>query len=112
MPDHPSDTLVADVLVIGGGPAGTWAAVSAAEARARVALVDMGYCGASGVAATAGVGHWLVPPDPHLREVAMAARAAAGGRLTDRRWQAAVLDTTWTRLPQLLATASPTGTGD
>ena len=38
----------ADVLVIGGGPAGEWAAVAAAEADARVVLVDKGYLGTSG----------------------------------------------------------------
>ena len=35
--------VLADVLVIGGGPAGAWAAVAAAEAGARVILVDEGY---------------------------------------------------------------------
>ena len=41
-------TLDTDVLVIGGGPAGTWAAVKAVAAGAKVVLVDKGYCGASG----------------------------------------------------------------
>ena len=54
-----------DVLVIGGGLAGAWAALSAAERGARVVLVDKGYCGTSGVTATAGVGHWWMPrPGP------------------------------------------------
>ncbi len=35
----------ADVLVLGGGPAGTWAAISAAERGARVVLADKGFCG-------------------------------------------------------------------
>ena len=45
-----SDTLAleADVLVIGGGPAGTWAALAAAAKGARVVLADKGYCGSSG----------------------------------------------------------------
>ncbi|WP_373418886.1 FAD-dependent oxidoreductase [Rhodococcus opacus] len=38
----------ADVLVLGGGPAGTWAALAAARAGARVVLADKGYCGTSG----------------------------------------------------------------
>jgi heterodisulfide reductase subunit A-like polyferredoxin len=33
-------TLLADVLVIGGGPAGTWSAWSAANAGAKVVSVD------------------------------------------------------------------------
>jgi predicted flavoprotein YhiN len=36
--------LEADVLVIGGGPAGTWSAWSAAQSGAKVILVDKGYC--------------------------------------------------------------------
>ena len=44
--------LSAGVLVIGGGLAGTWAALSAAEQGADVILVDKGYCGTSGVTAT------------------------------------------------------------
>ncbi|WP_302621110.1 FAD-dependent oxidoreductase [Paenibacillus sp. JMULE4] len=34
--------LDTDVLVIGGGPAGTWAALTAAERGADVVLVDKG----------------------------------------------------------------------
>ncbi len=89
------------MLIVGGGLAATWAAVAAAEAGAKVVLVDKGYCGASGVAATAGVGHWLVPPDYAARDQAMRVRARQGGLLTDRNWQERVLDETWTRLPKL-----------
>lgn len=47
-------TLTIDVLVIGGGPAGTWAAWSAARQGASVVLVDKGYCGTSRATAAAG----------------------------------------------------------
>ena len=57
-PDRDTLDLSAAVLVIGGGPAGAWAAVAAGEAGARVVLVDKGYLGTSG--ATAG-------PSPALR---------------------------------------------
>ena len=40
-------TLTTDVLVIGGGPAGTWAAIKAAEAGVGVVLADKGYTGAA-----------------------------------------------------------------
>jgi succinate dehydrogenase/fumarate reductase flavoprotein subunit len=106
MPDFSLRTgpdLVTDVLVIGGGPAATWAAVSAREAGAEVVLVDKGYCGASGVAAAAGIGHWHVPPVPEMRRAAIRHRAELGFHLTDRLWQERVLDETWRRLP-LLAT--------
>jgi len=43
--------LQTDVLVIGGGPAGAWAALSAAQNGARVILADKGYLGTSGATA-------------------------------------------------------------
>jgi succinate dehydrogenase/fumarate reductase flavoprotein subunit len=91
----------ADVLVIGGGPAGTWAAVSAAERGARVVLADKGFCGTSGATAAAGTGVWYVGLDPALREAAMANREKMGGYLQDRRWMARVLDRTYDRSNQL-----------
>ncbi|MCK1465154.1 FAD-dependent oxidoreductase, partial [Bradyrhizobium sp. 2] len=56
-------SITTDVLIVGGGMAGAWAATSAAQAGAKVVLVDKGYCGTSGVTAAAGPGHWWVPPD-------------------------------------------------
>ena len=105
MPHH-DDTTVhldveADVLVIGGGPAGTWAAAKAAEAGARVVLVDKGYCGSSGATAAAGTGVWYVPPVAGERESAKASREALGGHIADRRWMDRVLDETWSRVPEL-----------
>ena len=73
--------LEADVLVIGGGPAGTWAAWSAASNGAKVVLVDKGYCGTTGCAAASGNGVWYVPPDPEARETAKASRESLGGFL-------------------------------
>jgi glycine/D-amino acid oxidase-like deaminating enzyme len=91
----------ADVLVIGGGPAGTWAAVSAAERGARVVLADKGFCGTSGATAAAGTGVWYVDPDPALREAAMANREKMGGYLQDRRWMVRVLDRTYETINRL-----------
>src|SRR5258705_7600087 len=76
----------ADVLVIGGGPAGTWAAISAAEQGARVVLADKGFCGTSGATAAAGTGVWYVDPEPVLREAAMANREKLGGHPQARDW--------------------------
>ena len=45
--------MVTDVLVLGGGPAATWAGVAAAESGASVILVDKGYVGTSGATAPA-----------------------------------------------------------
>ena len=93
--------LTTDVLVIGGGPAATWAALKAAQAGADVVLADKGYCGTSGAAASAGTGIWYVHPDPVEREKAMASREALGGYLADRRWMARVLDQTYDGVNEL-----------
>lgn len=94
--------LEADVLVIGGGLAGCWAAAGAVRAGASVILAEKGYCGTSGVTATAGPSHWWVPPDPPAaREQAIAERNARGFGLSDPAWMARVLDLTWRSLPTL-----------
>ena len=92
--------IEADALVLGGGLAVTWAASAAAQAGAVVVLADKGFCGASGVTATAGPGHWWVPPDE--REAAIRDREVLGEGLAERRWMARVLDETW-RTPPTLA---------
>ncbi|ATN34979.1 oxidoreductase [Rhizobium sp. ACO-34A] len=94
--------LGADVLIIGGGLAGTWAAAAARRAGATVILADKGYCGTSGVTATAGPGHWWIPPDPpEARETAIRKRLIAGFGLNDPTWMARVLEKTWETLPTL-----------
>ncbi|MEP0872581.1 FAD-binding protein [Trichocoleus desertorum AS-A10] len=93
--------LTADVLVIGGGPSGAWAAWSAASNGAKVILVDKGYCGTSGAAAASGNGVWYVAPDPEQREAAMASREAMGGFLAQRSWMERVLDRTYDNINSL-----------
>jgi succinate dehydrogenase/fumarate reductase flavoprotein subunit len=95
------ETMAADVLVIGGGPAGTWAAIKAAEAGVDVILADKGYTGASGATASAGTGVWYVDDIPELREAAMVKREQIGGHLTDRTWMSRVLDDTIVRMDEL-----------
>ena len=85
----------ADVLIIGGGPSGTWAAVSAAASGARVVLADKGYCGSSGATAPSGTGVWYIAPDPAKRLAAMESREKMGGYLQDRKWMSRVLDRTY-----------------
>ncbi|MDH2403017.1 FAD-binding protein [Bradyrhizobium sp. SSUT18] len=95
-------SLTADVLIVGGGMAGAWAAASAAQAGAKVILADKGYCGTSGVTAAAGPGHWWVPPDPAAaRDAAVANRIAAGLGLGEAEWMYRILDQTWRTLPTL-----------
>jgi succinate dehydrogenase/fumarate reductase flavoprotein subunit len=93
--------LEADVLIIGGGMAAAWASISAAREGASVVLADKGFVGTSGVTATAGPGHWWVPPEPALREAAIEKRWQASGGLADRAWMERIIDTTWRTLPTL-----------
>ncbi|MBD2410437.1 pyridine nucleotide-disulfide oxidoreductase [Nostoc calcicola FACHB-389] len=104
--------LQADVLVIGGGPAGTWAAWSAASSGARVVLVDKGYCGTTGCAAASGNGVWYVPPDAEARETAKASRESLGGFLSDRNWMDRVLNQTYVNVNQLAEWGYPFPTDD
>ncbi|PWB83163.1 MAG: oxidoreductase [Methylocystaceae bacterium] len=92
-------TLAADVLIIGGGMAGAWAAASAAREGARVVLVEKGYCGASGVTAASGPGHWWVPPP--FRDKAVRERASLGLGLAEPDWMRRIIEETWERLPTL-----------
>jgi len=91
--------LNTDVLVIGGGMAGAWAALAAARDGARVVLVDKGYCGTSGVTATAGPGHWWVPLQ--RRDEVVAQRMHAGQGVGDAAWMHRVLELTWQHLPTI-----------
>ncbi|WP_019630153.1 FAD-binding protein [Actinomadura atramentaria] len=101
--------LDTDVLVLGGGPAGTWAALAAASAGARVVLADKGYCGTSGPTASGGNNLWYLPPDGpgDARARAVESRFEQSGRLADRRWMARVLDETYRRVDDLAAWGYP-----
>ncbi|MFE9437999.1 FAD-binding protein [Streptomyces sp. NPDC006602] len=66
---EPEQALSTEVLVIGGGPAGTWAAIKAAQAGADVVLADKGYTGASGATASVGTGIWYVDDVPEGRQL-------------------------------------------
>jgi len=92
-------SLKADVLVIGGGPAGAWAALTATENGASVILVDKGYCGSSGATAPSGNGVWYIREDQ--REEAMKSREALGGYLSERKWMERVLQRTFENVNRL-----------
>jgi succinate dehydrogenase/fumarate reductase flavoprotein subunit len=98
--------LLADVLVIGGGPAGAWAAVAAAQAGARVILVDKGYLGTSGATAPANTGTWFVPPGEG-RRAAIEQRQPRTGGLADPRWVERTLGTAWEKLHVLATLGYP-----
>jgi succinate dehydrogenase/fumarate reductase flavoprotein subunit len=100
-PRSASERIETEVLVVGGGMAAVWASIAAAREGASVVLVDKGYVGTSGVTATAGPGHWFVPPDHEKRAAAIAQRQAVAFGLADPRWMARTMDETWRQLPTL-----------
>ncbi|MEC3952166.1 FAD-binding protein [Nocardia sp. CDC153] len=91
----------ADVLVLGGGPAGAWAALAAAAAGARVVVVDKARCGTSGPTARGGVTLWNLPAGA-AREEAVRQTLAHGGGLGDPEWMYRVLEETHRRVGQLV----------
>lgn len=99
--------LTTDVLVIGGGPAGTWAAITAASKGSDVILVDKGYCGSSGATAPSGTGVWYVEPDHALREEAKKSRFTLGGNLANQEWMDRVLNKTYENMNKLEAWGYP-----
>lgn len=101
MSDHGTVDITADVLVIGGGAAGVWAAWSAANAGADVVLVDKGYVGTSGATAVSGNHVWSVPPDPEQRARARTMRDEAAGYLTDHGWIDRVVAQSWENMQQI-----------
>ncbi len=103
-------TFETDVLVVGGGMAACWAAISAARAGAGVVLVDKGFVGTSGVTAT------YVAPDQRVPETIDPAAILASGELgslrhgyrwTEEGSEAGSLDQFW-RLGPLLREGAET----
>ncbi|WP_429422871.1 FAD-binding protein [Nocardia sp. GAS34] len=92
--------IESDVLVLGGGPAGVWAALAAARAGARVILFDKARCGSSGPTAKNTVSLWNIPPGP-ARDEAVARGLEAGGGLGDPEWMTRVLAETHRRVDQM-----------
>ncbi|MDQ0474457.1 FAD-binding protein [Labrys wisconsinensis] len=92
--------LAADVLVLGGGPAGAWAALAAAEAGARVVLADKGRVGTSGASAAANTAV-IAAPDAATRAVVMERRLARGFGLVQAETVERVLDEAHGRLLDL-----------
>src|SRR5947207_2288887 len=81
----------ADVLVVGGGFAGLWAALRAAERGAQVVLADKGYVSRTGCSPISG-GVTTAPfpsddLDPWVREFVQ-----HGGYLADQDWTRQMLE--------------------
>jgi succinate dehydrogenase/fumarate reductase flavoprotein subunit len=94
-----------DVLVLGGGPAGTWAATSASAKGAKVLLADKGFCGTSGATAPSGTRVWIV--DPISRERVKSLRLIRGEHLNSNEWMESVLHQTYNNIKRLDAWGYP-----
>lgn len=93
--------LTADVLVIGGGPAASWAAIAAAQNGADVVIADKGYLGSSGAFAASTSGARIIPPLKELRDRVKFERYALGGHLAQHAWWERVLEQTWINAPKI-----------
>ena len=92
--------LTADVLVIGGGPAGVWAALAAVDEGASAVIVEKGYVGTSGpfgVGANTGI-YYIKPDDPIQRDAIVHARQPIAYRLSDPAWGYRVFDQSYANL--------------
>ncbi len=90
-----------DVLVIGGGPAGCWAAWAAAKAGARVVLADKGYVGTSGATAAGNTTIINTLRGTTERAASVEQRLRLGQGLADRAFIEDVLDVTQQQLSEL-----------
>jgi succinate dehydrogenase/fumarate reductase flavoprotein subunit len=108
---HEASAVPADVLVVGGGPAGAWAAIAAAEAGASVVLADKGYFGTSGATAPSDTGTWCVPPGEG-RTQAVERRWQRTGGLGDQRWMTRCVDRAYENLLKLVEWGYPFPTDD
>lgn len=91
--------LTADVLVIGGGPAGAWAALAAAESGASVVVAEKGFTGTSGPLSSANTGiYYIQPNDPIHRNGMVTARMPLAFGLADERWLERTLDQSYANL--------------
>ena len=100
-------TFESDVLVLGGGPAGTWAAYTAASQGVKVVLADKGYCGSSGATAASGTNLWHVRSEPARREASIRRFLSRGNGLANRRWLEILYDHTKMGTEQLIELGYP-----
>jgi succinate dehydrogenase/fumarate reductase flavoprotein subunit len=85
-------TVETDVLVVGGGIAGCFAAIKARDRGLDVILLDKASVARSGSTAAAGAGYMMFNPEwGHDLQAAMNAVARNGEYLNDRDWTEVIL---------------------
>src|SRR5437879_8948418 len=93
--------LVADVLVLGGGPAGAWAALTVAENGAKVVLAEKGFLGTGGATAAGNTTMIHAAPHSDAREAAIKRRLSIAHGIADRAWIERIIDQSFGRLNAL-----------
>ena len=79
--------ITTDVLVIGGGIAGCFAAIKAREQGLNVTLTDKGYAGKAGAGYASGMGYMVYNPDLGLDlDACVDAINVKGEYLNNREW--------------------------
>jgi succinate dehydrogenase/fumarate reductase flavoprotein subunit len=90
------NVIECDVLVIGGGIAGCFAAIKAREKGLNVTLTDMGYAGYTGATRQALLGFFVYNPEWGADlNACMEAITLKGEYLNDREWTEIVLKESW-----------------
>ncbi len=85
------DILETDVLIIGGGFAGCWAALRAADLKATVTLVDKAYVSRSGASTMSG-GITTCPLDSDDLDTWAEEFIVRGSYMCDQRWTYQLLE--------------------
>jgi succinate dehydrogenase/fumarate reductase flavoprotein subunit len=96
-------TIETDVLVIGGGLTGVFAAVKATENGAKVTLVDKGYVSRTGQTPFAHCMAVLNPEKGHVLQDWMASYPIRGEYLNNREWTETVLKDSYARYKDLVS---------
>jgi succinate dehydrogenase/fumarate reductase flavoprotein subunit len=93
-----------DVLVIGGGIAGWFAAIKAKEKGLDVTLVDKAYAGRSGASISAGMGYMVFNPKWGLDlDACMNAVNENGEYINNREWTEIVFNDSWQTYQDLIS---------
>ena len=103
----PETVIETDVLIIGGGIAGCFAAVKAREQGVDVILVSKGNIGRSGMSPW-GHGTMAVPPDRPDKIQELKEQAYVGGEyINNRTWTERVIRESYDRFQDLLSWGQP-----
>ena len=97
---HDWDVIDANVLIIGGGFAGIWAALRAAEITDNVVLLDKAYVSRSGSSTMSG-GVTTCPQDDDDLAKWVAEFVTHGSYMCDQRWTWRLIEGQLQRVKQI-----------